>query len=126
MNKPPFPGRHFLDRSRTRPYDRRLPPILQSRLSGQYTKRKSVTIGIGLLFEYSNLRCALVCADSKIVTPDWATSMGGKVSARLTTRSTAFVIAYSCADAKAARMLSGEITSALSEETTTSSNLKNA
>lgn len=56
---------------------------------------------------------ALVCADTKITASDYATSYESKVSVSITPDLRAFAIANSSDDTHAAKMLAGEITSAL-------------
>ena len=75
-----------------------------------------MTIAIGVPFEYQDLKCALVCADTKVTATDGATSSGAKVSISLSSRSTSFAIASACEDADAAKMLGEEIMNGLCEK----------
>ena len=56
-------------------------------------RRSAVTIGIGELFRFGSLKGALVCADSKIVSSDLATTAGSKVHLSLSPSRSAFAIA---------------------------------
>lgn len=88
---------------------RQEPYSLQKRLP----ERRAVSIAIGLPFMHKGLECALVCADSKIVASDWATTTDTKVSLSLTPRSSAFAIASANEDAEAAKMLADQISERL-------------
>lgn len=72
-----------------------------------------MTIGIGELFRFGSLKGALVCADSKIVSSDLATTAGSKVHLSLSPSRSAFAIADAAEDGDAAKMLAQDITSAL-------------
>jgi hypothetical protein len=75
-----------------------------------------MTIAIGAPFRYGEVKGALVCADSRIVSTDLATKWGTKTHLSLTPRKTAFAIADASEDGDAAKMLAGEITSALCKD----------
>jgi len=67
-----------------------------------------MTIAIGAEFDGGTV----VCADTKIVATDGATSSGSKVSLSVTPKRMAFAIASAADDAHAASMLAGDMTSA--------------
>lgn len=75
-----------------------------------------MTIAIGEPFRFGPIKGALVCADSKIVSSDLATTFGSKIHLSLTPRKSAFAIADAAEDGDAAKMLANEITSALCDE----------
>jgi hypothetical protein len=68
-----------------------------------------MTIAIGTLFNNG----AVVCADTKVVASDGATTMDNKVFASLSPKGRMFLIADAAEDANAAKMLGGEISSAI-------------
>jgi 20S proteasome alpha/beta subunit len=67
-----------------------------------------MTIAIGASFEGG----AVVCADTKIVATDGATTNGSKVTLALTPKKMAYAIANAAEDGNAANMLASEMTSA--------------
>ncbi len=68
-----------------------------------------MTIAIGTLYSEG----AIVCADTKVVASDGATTTGSKVFASLTPKGRMFRIADAAEDANAAKMLAGEISHAI-------------
>jgi hypothetical protein len=70
--------------------------------------RKAVTIAIGAVFDGGTA----VCADTKIVATDGATSSGSKVSLSLTPKKMTYAVANAAEDGRAATMLAGEMTNA--------------
>jgi len=72
-----------------------------------------MTIAIGSRFLYGSIEGALICADSRVVATDGATTWGSKTHLSLTPRGSAFAIAGAADDGDASNMLAGEITSAL-------------
>lgn len=103
IGKPPY--RHFLDRSR-------IPAYSPSKV---LARERRMTVAIGMPFRHGEMKCALICADTQLTTPDWATYTESKVHLRLTDQKEAFGIAYAGENADAAKMLAGDITDALSE-----------
>lgn len=75
-----------------------------------------MTIAIGEMFQFGDLKGALVCADSRIVSTDLATTVGSKIHLSLTPRRSAFAIADAAEDGNAAKMLAKDITIALCAE----------
>ncbi len=75
-----------------------------------------MTIAIGEMLRFGKLKGALVCADSRIVSSDLATTSGAKVHLSLTPRRSAFAIADAAEDGDAAKMLAQDITKALCAE----------
>jgi 20S proteasome alpha/beta subunit len=67
-----------------------------------------MTIAIGAEFDGG----AVVCADTKIVATDGATTHGSKVSLSVTPKKMAYAIANAADDGNAAKMLASELTSA--------------
>jgi len=99
-------------------------PPLYPKPEKERLRRGRMTIAIGVPCRYENLKCAIVCADTKITASDWATTWGAKLSLSITRRSSSFAIAYAAEDADAAKMLAEDITKALCDETTTPFNLE--
>src|SRR5579864_3924865 len=78
-------------------------PNLQ-RLSG----RGPMTIAIGTGYDHG----VIVCADTKVVASDGATTTDSKVSFSTTSSGAVFAIADAAEDARAAKMLAADITNA--------------
>src|SRR5260370_35289271 len=68
-----------------------------------------MTIAIGTLCSEG----AIVCADTKVLASDGATTTDSKVFASLSPKGRMFLIADAAEDANAAKMLAGEISSAM-------------
>jgi len=68
-----------------------------------------MTIAIGTLYSEG----AIVCADTKVVASDGATTASSKVFASLSPKGRMFLIADAAEDANAAKMLAGEISYAI-------------
>jgi hypothetical protein len=75
-----------------------------------------MTIAMGELFRFGSQKGALVCADTKIVSSDLATTTGSKIHLTLSPRKSAFAIADAAEDGNAAKMLALDLTSALCDE----------
>ena len=73
-------------------------------------RRKAVTIAIGAKFEGG----VAVCADTKVVSTDGATHCGSKVFLGANPEKMAWAVANAADDGNAAKMLAGELSSAVS------------
>jgi 20S proteasome alpha/beta subunit len=71
-------------------------------------RRKGLTIAIGAKFEGG----VVVCADTKVVATDGATHHGSKVTLSVNRKKMAYAIANAAEDGNAAKMLSGDLSSA--------------
>jgi hypothetical protein len=82
-----------------------------------------MTIAIGAPFQYDTMKCALVCADSRIVWSDGSTAWGSKLHLSIGFQEgkafSCSAIATASEDAQAALMLAKNITSALADNTIT-------
>ena len=99
-----------------------LPFIVRTtRHRGETRLRKKgtrMTIALGQLFYLNETKCALVCADSRVVATDGATTFGAKLHTRLSLQN-AYAIADASDDGNAAKMLAQDITSALCDKEVT-------
>lgn len=95
-------------------------PVIVRRPTERLPKRKRMTIAIGAPFQYDNMKCALVCADSRIVWSDGSTAWGSKMHLSIGFDEgkaiSCSAIASASEDANAALMLAKEITSAISDK----------